>query len=152
MGGEKTDETGDKGVTNVGTESEGEYHKEEEIYASLKFQAGCWTYWGIHKTAAQTRNPLLKLWKLPLITYFQILITSQLCGMALISFLTMPTTILMYLPPLDWPNIQLTRNPAKPPKTVIFYYKYLPSTFPASYIIVLIYMMSASFLSLLLIL
>ena len=64
----------------------------------------------------------------------------------------MPTTILMYLPPLDWPNIQLTRNPAKLPKTVIFYYKYLPSTFPASYIIVLIYMMSASFLSLLLIL
>ena len=39
VGGDETDETGAKGVTDIGTKSKVEYHKKEDNDASLKFQA-----------------------------------------------------------------------------------------------------------------
>ena len=83
--------------------------------------------------------------------YFQILVTAQLCGMKVFSFLTIPTTIIMYLLPFSYYIFQLTRNPAEPPKTVGVYSKYIPFVFPASYLLIYTYMMSASFVSFLLI-
>ena len=84
--------------------------------------------------------------------YLQFFIIAKLCGMIIFSFLTMPTTIMLYLLPLTYSIIQLTRNPANPYNTVGVYSKSLNFSFPSFYLLLSTCMMSAFFVSLFMIL
>ena len=65
--------------------------------------------------------------------------------MIILSFLKMTMTIVVYLLPLAYSILQLTINLAKPSKTLGVYSKSLHFVFLGSYIMVLTYMISASF-------
>ena len=62
----------------------------------------------------------------------------------------MPTTIVVYLLPFAYSILQDTINKAKPSKTVDVYAKSPPFSFPASYLLILTYIMSAYLVSFLL--
>ena len=64
----------------------------------------------------------------------------------------MTMTIMLYLLPLAYFILQLMINTSKPPKTLGIYSKSLPFAFPDSYLLISTYMMSSSFVSLLLVL
>ena len=72
--------------------------------------------------------------------------------MILFSFLRLPTTIIVYLIPLYYSIIQLTRNPAKSPKTMGVYSESLPFVFSSIYLPLFSYMVSESFVYFLLVL
>ena len=64
VGGDETDEAGAEGVTDSGTKSKVEYHKEENTDVYLNFKARRWNFWGLCWTADQIQNLLSKIQKI----------------------------------------------------------------------------------------